>query len=297
MNSIELQRVVADVYNDTTEPKDAISKYSADVILRSAEQFRLVIENGEVPLTMAPLSLATNLHVIIDLLDKDVDIPALEYGYNKFSLTGRLGSIDDFLFWINDILAKKISPLPSLGRFTLHDGNLLTFTAGATAGWDLIEMWLSPELADALRGFWVRENRITEQGETWYRFSQPAVNEVVTQSIRSINSIIHMKSIRILSDLPVQSTMVTGRQTRTLLYQRLIATMMINSEEYDLLSRRNQLLIPTSELKRFQLNGSGEVKEFTIEAKVYYKNGEETLLKMAPREYMTFALLFEKIHS
>jgi len=295
----ELPRFIADVYNPEKTTIDAIASYqSQEEIVTKANDYRLIIESGEVPLTTPALTTAADFHIIIDLLDKDAETADLKYGYNKFSLTGEVASVDSFLFWLNDVLFKKFQPNPSLGKFSLDENALLSFTSGSSiASWNLVEVWFSPDLAEALKGFWSREYSMIHDSDKWFRMTAPTVVNTSTKQVsRSINSIVHFKSIRVTSpELPVLQTKVVNQASGGIFPLGIVATMIIDSEQYDLINQRNSILIPTSEFKRIQLTGTGVVRNFTMEAHVYYKNGDMRLLKLAPKEYMMFNLCFEKI--
>lgn len=292
----DLQRVLVDTYNNTTSDMVAQAKYTSTVnIVESAEDYRLIVESAEVPLTSVSLDLDAKYKMIIDLDDKTLVYDYLQYGFNYFSLTGELKTVDDFIWWLNDIFMKKTLPV-YMGSFQLIKDGIIQFKSPSNiTPWDTMKIYINHDLWKVLKEFTIPGVTIEDNNELYYQLSPPsAPSTIVKQEYSTLNELVKFKSVRFYSNLPTTAYLAQDQAVNIMTKQDILTTIILNSETFDILQQNNMIYVPT-EFRRIELHGISVVRDFSIEVRIYYKNGMTKALVLKPDDYMNIQLLFEKI--
>lgn len=281
----------------------------AEPIVSLPEDYDLVIEKVEIPISLMPINVLDKHHYIfIDYPPSAPAHPVLQPKLNIFSIFGAIQSVDELLEKVNKIITWDLLPSVSLGTFrydreteriefkfgTPVDRNTLAMGVGLWFDERLVRMLdkipgLYPPSPDP--GYKTQEAEMYKLDLAGYLATAPDV-VFKQQTTYLIPRTYGFKSVRIFSTLPTYSYFVHIPEIGGVVRSKMLTEFTLNSASYTE-AQVNQIYIPST-VKTVQLTGVTPIDNFSLEVKIHYKNGKDIVLQYDPGEYLSLTLCFQK---
>ena len=299
-------------YNASAQPQRAeIENLNTKSILANPEDYDMVIEKAEVPLTLMPLDIITApMRIIVDYPRTLPTHPQLLPGENYFSIGGSYNSPSELLDKINVIIWDRLGPTFGGGSFGLkntgdRDSRILYKFGDALDRTSLsagIEIYFEASLHDLVSeipglyelmppGYLGESSRFYRLD--WVGFLGGATGVVLKEQTRYlIPKLYGFKSIRVLSNLPIVPFWEFDQSKQAVENSNLITEIILNSETYAE-DQKNAIYIPTA-FRYSSMTGTQALANFMVYFEIHYRHGENIRLDMGPKEYASLTLAFVK---
>lgn len=307
-------RLNVDGMNKTSMVKPAdITNYSNATIISYPKDYDVTVEKAEIPISQVPMDVIEKPYrIIIDYPKNLPPHPTLQPGENYFEVGGSYYTIPEFLGKVNEIINHNIGPTVTGGSFGFkqqegRDSRILYKfgDAGDRAALSVgVEIYFERGIRELLDGFptLYEEMPFGYLGETekffklnWPQYLGSETGVVLTeQPYYMLTRFYGFKAVRIFSNMPTQPYKIFDQDNNTLRDTNMLTEIVLNSDDYP--NGYGTTLYLPNVFRQTEMTGTQALASFNLWFYIHYRNGMDVRLNMAPNEYISLTLYFERYH-
>lgn len=288
----QIKRFVANFKNTTSQDTlaEAVQKHSVP-FLEDATKYKAIVESCTLDLSGMVLNSNPDFKILIMNNDKTGKYPGLPLPDNIFTLNTEIREVEEVLSWLYYVFHKTALP-DDLGHFDLTEDGLFTFTLKDDSPYRSgdIAVYFNDNLYNILSEF-CDDGTARINGIQWYKLDDQQTTTAKTQRRYTLSRLLSAVSIYFFTDLPVTPTLITNTELGTATPERIIASLTLNRETFDIVNKYSMVYSPT-QFKPVTMSTPTSVQDFKVWIKIHYKNDRYIFHVMKPGDYSILNIAF-----